>query len=75
METMGTAGQDSTDASGPSAPVVHSHFKLIVVFFVYAPRRCCVAAATAIIRSPNIVGRSHSSYLIVLTYMLVPKLE
>ena len=34
METMGAGGQDSTAASGPSAPVVYGHFKLIVVFFV-----------------------------------------
>ena len=48
METKGAGGQDSTAASGPSAPSVHSQFKLIVVFFVYAHRHCCVAAATAI---------------------------
>jgi len=36
METMGAGGQDSTAASGASAPIVHCHFnfKLIVVFFV-----------------------------------------
>jgi len=55
METMGAGGQDSTAASGPSAPIVHSHFKLIVVFFVYAHRRCCVAAATAIATVDTIV--------------------
>ena len=48
METMGAGGQDSTAASGPSAPVVHCHFKLIVVFFVYVHRRCCVTATSAI---------------------------
>ena len=47
-ETMGAGGQDSTTISGQSAPVVHCHFKLIVVFFVYAHHRCCVAAVTAI---------------------------
>jgi hypothetical protein len=55
METMGPAGQDSTVASGPSTPIVHCHFKLIVVFFIYAHRRCCVAAATAITTVATIV--------------------
>jgi hypothetical protein len=55
METIGAGGQDSTAASGPSAPVVYSHFKLIVVFFIYAHRRCCVAAATAITTVATIV--------------------
>ena len=55
METMGAGGQDSTAASGPSAPVVHCRFKMIVVFFVYVHRRFCVAAATAIAKVAAIV--------------------
>ena len=55
METMGAGSQDSTATSGPSAPLVHCRFKLIVVFFVYAHRGCSVAATNTIATVANIV--------------------